>query len=122
MRMFRVNTQHSLQTLFTQTSHFMHSIVGEYLHQYSIKLFWLVALFSISLGAHVSHYLFINHLNCQYNKQCKMMIFRMMDVLPSSEVCWSCLLLTSASQGALTILFIILHSKENSFLKEIFVN
>ena len=50
-----------------------------------------MALFSISLGAQVSHYLFINHLNCQYNKQCKMMIVRMMDVLPSSEVCWSLL-------------------------------
>ena len=81
-----------------------------------------MALFSISLGAQVSHYLFINHLNCQYNKQCKMMIVRMMDVLPSSEVCWSLLTAYFCQSGALTILFIILHSKENSFMKEIFVN
>ena len=41
---------------------------------------------------------------------------------PAQKCAGASLLLTSASQGALTILFIILHSKENSFMKEIFLN
>ena len=41
---------------------------------------------------------------------------------PAQKCAGASLLLASASQGALTILFIILHSKENSFMKEIFVN
>ena len=41
---------------------------------------------------------------------------------PVQKCAGASFLLTSASQGALTILFIILHPKENSFMKEIFVN